>query len=391
MLILEGLHLPARMPMTGLPRHCLLPQLQADTPEGMREKWLLRRRESLGASDIPAILGESPWESACSTWASKTGLKEIDTSEMEHQRFGHLMEGVIHEELEARYPEIRCVDPKAGTIRHPVLPYLTASVDRMLYLRSYRKTKHLLAPAWIPVEAKNVSEYKRGDWTPTHVPRMYYTQVQAQLLVSNRPLAILAAVIGGNRMKVYTVYRDEILISQILEEATRFWDLVQTMTLPELDDSEATSDTLVLLNQHAKFKDRKTIDDPEILKKAHRYIRINAAIKNLEALKRGVGNELRLWMAEDANARGDDGTSILYYETKKTEIDEERMIEAKPEIITLRKEVEDIEAQFKKETPSRVLKVSSKSAASPSKKKGGKAKISSPPQDEELLSLPLAA
>lgn len=391
MLIREGLHLPVKMPLTGLPRHCLLPALQADSADQLREKWLLRRRESLGASDIPAILGESPWESPCSTWASKTGLKEIDTTEMEHQRFGHLMEALMHEELEARYPEIRCVDPKAGTIRHSVLPYLTASVDRMLYLRTYRKTKHLLAPGWIPVECKNVSEFKKGDWTATHVPRMYYTQVQAQLLVSNRPLAILVAVIGGNRMKVYTVYRDEALISQILQEATRFWGLVQTNTLPELDDSEATTDTLVLLNQHANFKDRKTIDEPEILQKAHRYMKINGAIKNLEALKRGVGNELRLWMGEDANARGADGTSILYYDVKKGEIDEERMVAAKPEIITLRKQVEDIEAEFKKEVPSRVLKVSLKSAAAPAKKKAGKAKISSLPQEEELLPLALAA
>mgnify|MGYP000308297088 CR=1 FL=1 len=39
-----------------------------------RADWKLWRRGGLGASDLPAILGISPWASPFSVWADKCGL-----------------------------------------------------------------------------------------------------------------------------------------------------------------------------------------------------------------------------------------------------------------------------------------------------------------------------
>jgi hypothetical protein len=107
----------------------------------------------------------------------------------------------------------------------------------------------------------------------------------------------------------------------------------------------------------------------------------------MEETKRGTGNILRNWMAEDHNARAEDGTSILWYEQRKGEVNEELMLQKHPEIVKMREEVEKIESQYTKPKVTRILKVSAKSAAP--KKKAGKAKIT--PLEEVVEPLAMAA
>jgi putative phage-type endonuclease len=391
MLLREGLHLPAKMPMTGMPKHCLLPPLDVSenaTIEEHRIAWLLRRRNSLGASDIPVVLEESDWTSRYNLWGQKTGLVPIDPVEMEFQRFGHRMEPVAHEEMEFRYPQIRCVDPKGMTVQHPVLPYLTASVDRMLFLESYRKRKHLLGAGWIPLEVKSASEYKKGEWGPTWVPRTYYVQVQAQMAVTGRPVAVLAAIIGGNRMKVYTIYRDEVVIGQIVTEARAFWQLVQSNIPPAIDGHKSTTEALVHKYPKALEERGKEIPD-DMLTHASRYLRISKLMDRLKERKDLSGNLLRDWMGTDGNAVSPTGVSVLFYDKKGKTVDTEKMLREHPEYTELALKMEAIEEAYSTPAPSRVLTVKKRDLEkkAPAKKEKAKAKISSFEPELELLSM----
>ncbi|NBW23303.1 MAG: hypothetical protein EBR82_86705 [Caulobacteraceae bacterium] len=65
------------------------------TPERMAE-----RRKGIGASEVPAIVGLSPWATPMDVWLSKQE-GHTPEPETEAQRNGHRMEGPILEALSA--------------------------------------------------------------------------------------------------------------------------------------------------------------------------------------------------------------------------------------------------------------------------------------------------
>ena len=57
-------------------------------------EWLAEREKGIGASDVAAILGLSPWETAYSLWLKKTHQVEPEP-ENEAMLMGHLLEEVV--------------------------------------------------------------------------------------------------------------------------------------------------------------------------------------------------------------------------------------------------------------------------------------------------------
>lgn len=348
-----GLHLPSSMPSTGIARSCLLPDLilpENPSDEDIRRAWLTRRQGSLGASDLPIIMGFSGWTSVLTLWYQKRGELPLDVEELEHQRFGHLMEGVIHREFERRHPEVQVHDPKGLCVRHPLFSFLTASVDRCIFLRSNRRKKHILAPGWIPLECKNVSEYKQKEWTHNEVPYLYYAQVQAQMLVTGRDIAVLAAVIGGNRLKVYTVHRDAQLIAEMVDATRDFWEKHQQGIMPTIDGSTSTTKTILKLFEEGYRENvpHKPFGEEQV-KLAQRYLRILAFEKKLDNAKNTVGNTLRFWMGTDSHARDEDaGTTVTYTGKQKEKLDEEALATKHPEYKGLVASLACRQAEFQK-------------------------------------------
>ena len=92
-----------------------------------RAEWLQGRRAGIGGSDVPAILGISPYRgnTPLSVWASKLGLGDDRDESTYSQRRGSHMESFIAAELEDSVEGLRAellCGAELVIARHPATP-----------------------------------------------------------------------------------------------------------------------------------------------------------------------------------------------------------------------------------------------------------------------------
>ncbi len=197
-----------------------------------RTAWLKARASGLGASEIAAACGESPWDSPYSLWARKSRhLPEKDESEA--MTWGRLLEPVIIAEYGRRSG--RKAEPHGLLLRSREHPWALATLDGMTWSDDGQ------AP-W-PLEIKNSSQYMAEHWVegpPVH----YQYQVQQQMLVTGARKATSACLLGGNRLVWCDIERDERMIRKIIERGSELWQRVLDDVPPDVDGSEATARAL---------------------------------------------------------------------------------------------------------------------------------------------------
>lgn len=159
----------------------------------------------IGGSDLPVIMGLSPYKSALQLFLEKTGKMETpDISQNEAIVFGNKLEGVIADVFcERTGKKVRRVN---SAIVNPEYPWLTAHIDRDVV-----GEEALL-------ECKNSYAYNPafGSDYADDIPDGYLIQVQSYLLATGYPLGYLAVALGGNRLKIYNVEKNDRLIKKIV-------------------------------------------------------------------------------------------------------------------------------------------------------------------------------
>lgn len=177
------------------------------------EAWQQERRAYIGASDVPAILGMSPYGSAYDVWlAKKHGVQQEANFAME---MGHLLEPVVAELYRRRFPN--AVLEPCGTVAHQYFPWLRATIDRKV------TTEH----GTFPLEIKSTSQYMAGEWGDEgtdQVPDHVTIQIQSQMLVSGDSKAHAAVLIGGNDFRApYVIEADREVQEMIVEGCKDFY------------------------------------------------------------------------------------------------------------------------------------------------------------------------
>ena len=76
-----------------------------------REQWLADRKKAIGASDVAAILGVSPWASGWDVWADKTDRLERWEGN-EQTRLGQFFEPSVLDYAESKVGEFISLDIK---------------------------------------------------------------------------------------------------------------------------------------------------------------------------------------------------------------------------------------------------------------------------------------
>ncbi len=204
-----------------------------------RERWLQLRRSGIGASEVAAILGESPWLSAAELYAIKVGASDGDPSldEAEHVYWGAQLEGAILAGYQHRTG--RPVQRRNMLLRSAEHPWALCTLDG-------ETAEPGDQPGW-PLEIKNIGLSKAHEWEEGP-PRHYYLQLQQQLLVTGADKATAAALIGGQRMVWCDIGRDEIEIRRITRAGRIFWEqCVEAGVCPTPDGSESSKRALAAL------------------------------------------------------------------------------------------------------------------------------------------------
>jgi len=183
------------------------------------EEWLAEREKGIGASDVGAILGLSPYETAFSLWLKKTHQVEREP-ENEAMLMGHLLEDVVAQRWEIETGE-KVIKASAKDIIyvHPEHDYMRATPDRIV-----RGRKKLL-------ECKTTVTQVDPDEIYPH----WLAQVQFQMYVTGIHDADLAWLVQGRYFGYAHIQYDEEFAEFIANMVTEFWnDCVLGGKEPEL-------------------------------------------------------------------------------------------------------------------------------------------------------------
>lgn len=199
--------------------------------ENGSEEWLQARKSGVGGSDVGAIMGLNPWESAYSLWAKKTNqIVEQPLTSM-RVKFGNKFEAPILEIWAEQNPD--WVLYQTGTYRHSVNKHVMANPDALAH--------NPATDEWMVIEVKTSAK----PWT--EVPAHYEAQVMQYLYVFGIKKAKVIGVVGWDWWESDLVYSD--FVGQLqLDYVTKFWEHCQTMTKPDWDGSDATFKTVKELN-----------------------------------------------------------------------------------------------------------------------------------------------
>lgn len=182
-------------------------------------EWLEFRKDMVGASDAPIIMGVSPWITPYKLWEEKLGIKEPAPPTFDMRR------GLEREE------EARCAFEKETGLSvfpvvkvHPDYPWMMASLDGM------------------DIEERHIVEIK----CPGHmiglsdtVPDKYYPQVQHQLAVTGLDMAYYFTYTPYST-KLIEVKRDDEYIKKMIDKELEFYECLVNFTAPTLANRDYT-------------------------------------------------------------------------------------------------------------------------------------------------------
>lgn len=178
--------------------------LDQNTPE-----WHRWRREGIGASDAPCLMGEDPWKSAAALRREKLYPHAPPIGNAAMKR-GLALEPAAR----AAYCAVTNVTVEPACVQNRRHPWMRASLDG------------LNAQEQRVVEIKcGASCYKRTAFGRA-VPRRYYGQLQHILAVLDYPSIDFWCYSPGRRPLHLEIGRDEGYIRRLLAREKEFWDLV---------------------------------------------------------------------------------------------------------------------------------------------------------------------
>lgn len=249
-------------------------------PGADRDTWLRTRRTGIGGSDASAVASLSKYESPYSVWMDKTGRVPLDSVEAsEAMLWGNLLEPVVRAEACKRLG----LDVElTGTLQH---------ADRTWQLYN---PDGLLSDGGI-LEIKTSNQFLSGEWDD-QVPDHAELQVQHGMAVTGAGHAWVAGLIGGQRLVVHRVDRDDDLIATLIDLEAAFWQHVLDDTEPPIDGHDAT---------RAALADRYPVDPgavrdvpPNAVAEAHaNYFAAKADEKAAAERKALAANTMRALMA----------------------------------------------------------------------------------------------
>ncbi|MCU0836014.1 MAG: YqaJ viral recombinase family protein [Chromatiaceae bacterium] len=291
------------------------------------------RRHGLGGSDAAAALGLSPYRTPLDVYMEKVGEQEPpDLRDRNAVLWGNLLEDAVAREY-ARRTGVK-VRRRNRTVHHPDLPWLLGNIDREIV--GERKLLEVKTTGYWPGRSL-------GKDGTDEVPDAWLVQVHHYLLATGYRAADIAALIGGQELRIYPVAFDQELADMLVERERWFWEecvekrmpppptTVEDLALLFREDSGGTVETNPSVSQ--------AVADLKAVK--HQQKELDARAKDAEFL-------IKEHLGEAATLVDADGHTLATWKTQTaTRLDQTR----------LRTEEPDTFARFSSESTYRVLRL----------------------------------
>ena len=189
------------------------------------DDWLIQRGTGIGASEIAAVFGVSPWLSAFELWQHKIYPEDTEQITNDNFEWSKKLERVMLDDIAERAGVQLKREPQSlyRSIAHP---WAVATPDDMTFDNE-------------PVEVKNACAFMEREWEE-RVPEHYYLQCQHQMLVTGAERCLFGAQIGGQRPVWEWILRSPDTITRIVRAGAEFWNMVVSKTPPIPDGSESS-------------------------------------------------------------------------------------------------------------------------------------------------------
>ena len=281
-----------------------------------REEWLELRRNGIGASDTPSILGvPGAWGSPMSVAVEKLS-QEAPTEMSEWQEAGLRMEETI-----ARWAveEINKADPSAAEptfdmygllIQSTDHPWMFATPDAVL---TYTFGDEDVT---VPLQIKNT--IKASDWNEGPPPAVI-TQCLHEQIVMGAPFGFAATLLLGNRLRWGRIercdYEQECI--DIIHGTEDFWKKIQNRERIDVDGHPKTADAI--RKRWPAAEAEKVIElDGNYVERDNERQRLAEQIKHLELQKEKIDNEFREAMKDASEAVLASGVVYSYKQGKRS-------------------------------------------------------------------------
>jgi putative phage-type endonuclease len=285
-----------------------------------RAAWLQWRRLGVGASDIAAIVGLSPWQSPYSLWCEKVGLTEgqAETEAMAHGRYA---EHAIKAWFEDNY-ELRVVLQQQW-MQHPTFEWARCTPDGFL-------VEGGLIDAGETVSAIGLIEFKVADFKVwDDIPDNYQCQAQYQMLVTGQSNVVFA-VQHGKRFVRYDLERDDDDIRFLRDAAESFWeDFVCAGVAPDVDGHQATASAL---GHRWQASDNSVDFDDDLSKIVEELRAAKVEQKWWDDRRALLENQIKEAMADATIARADGQIVATWKPSTRASIDLKELRSVHPEI-----------------------------------------------------------
>jgi len=285
--------------------------------EPLTPEWHEARRHGIGASEIAAVLGISPWESPFSLYWRKVNGWQVESSD--EMRTGTILEPAIANWAADQIdPNENVIVAAYGLVAHPNRPWQLATPDRVVGWRNNCgpcdlglpfpcscDQLHPNSPLLAVLECKWTGAWHGwGDDGTDQIPVHYRAQVQWQCDVLDVADWYLA-VLGPSGFRLYRGRRDERDLSVMREHGRRFVARLEAGNPPPIDDHQAT--LAVVRQLHPVLVDETAEVAPSV---AAGYLRAAAMKRKAEALKDRYEALLRAEMG-DARRATVDGRHVV--------------------------------------------------------------------------------
>jgi putative phage-type endonuclease len=254
------------------------------------------RRGFIGGSDVPAILGVSPWTTPYELWCEKTGRDSgVDDSRSKFLRRGKMLEPLVIDMVRQELGvEVPLTNQRYTDEQHP---WMRAEID-FEWFDEFGNLQN--------GDVKTVHPFAASEWGAEgtdEFPAYYCAQFQWGLGIKpQRQSCLVAALIGADDLRFYRVERDDELIAEIRRRALIFWrDHVLADVPPEPVDFKDSQRIL------SRFTGFVSVGSEEVWREIERIRGINRAIKKLESSKADRQQAIARHLLAEAEALGVEG------------------------------------------------------------------------------------
>ncbi len=266
-----------------------------------REEWLAGRDGSIGASEAPAICGESDWQSGIDVWRRKRG-EELPTGKMSiPQRKGLMLEPLISSLYSEEGGLGTVFDPGPFTVfGHASVPHMTATPDRILVIDDNEIA---------PLQLKHTSSYAVEEQWFEGCPKAMQIQVQQEIEVMGAKRGFLACL--GDNFQIFEIKADESFMLPYIDYLQEFWRCVESGDMPRVDGSKNCKQALSAIYGR-EVAEQTVCLDAEFLALDVRRTEIAAQAKQLKPENQEINNTIKAAIGDSEFGELPDGTRFRW-------------------------------------------------------------------------------